>query len=391
MNGRAGGGASEARSAGLPLSLQVLIWAAANSAAGGAVGLAVGAFREVGFEPTIILISILFGNVVGFTVLVSSSVLTPRLRAAGPVVRSAVLGLTLLSGAVAGTAMVVYFFPLFLLRDLRLALAVGAINGVLAVIVGGVVHVYEELRWRLAESLREVEEVRLVQARLREQAAIAELAALQARINPHFFFNTLNTISSLLEEDPRRADQIVETLADLFRYTFRAADAGPVRLEEELEFVQSYLTIEQARFGERLRIVREVAPSALSVRIPGLILQPLVENAVAHGIAPRKRGGTLRIDARLDRDELLVEVGDDGVGLPRQGADPIHEGHGLGNVRQRLKTLYGEAASIEILPGPEGIGTVARLRIPLAVALPQSDESRATNFAAARQAAGESP
>jgi LytS/YehU family sensor histidine kinase len=306
-------------------------------------------------------------------------------------VRSAVLGLTLLSGAVAGTAMVVYFFPLFLLRDLRLALAVGAINGVLAVIVGGVVHVYEELRWRLAESLREVEEVRLVQARLREQAAIAELAALQARINPHFFFNTLNTISSLLEEDPRRADQIVETLADLFRYTFRAADAGPVRLEEELEFVQSYLTIEQARFGERLRIVREVAPSALSVRIPGLILQPLVENAVAHGIAPRKRGGTLRIDARLDRDELLVEVGDDGVGLPRQGADPIHEGHGLGNVRQRLKTLYGEAASIEILPGPEGIGTVARLRIPLAVALPQSDESRATNFAAARQAAGESP
>ena len=110
-----------------------------------------------------------------------------------------------------------------------------------------------------------------------------------------------------------------------------------------------------------------------------------------YGIAPRKRGGTLRIDARLDRDELLVEVGDDGVGLPRQGADPIHEGHGLGNVRQRLKTLYGEAASIEILPGPEGIGTVARLRIPLAVALPQSDESRATNFAAARQAAGESP
>jgi two-component sensor histidine kinase len=350
---------------GFPLSLQLLLWGVANSIAGAAVGLAVGAFREGGFEPTIMWISVLFGNVVGFTVLGSSVVLAPRLRARGPMVRGGLLGLALLSGAVAGTALVIYLFPLFVLRDVRLALAVGAINGVLALIVGGVVHVYEELRSRLAESLREVEEVRLTEARLREHAARAELAALQARINPHFFFNTLNTISSLLEEEPRRAEEIVETLADLFRYTFRATESGPVPLSDELDFVQSYLTIERARFSDRLRVVREVDPATLSVRVPGLILQPLVENAVAHGIAPLKRGGTIRIVARVEGEALLVEVGDDGVGPPPGGVELIREGHGLGNVRQRLATLYGERGSIDLLAVETGRGAVARLRLPL--------------------------
>jgi two-component sensor histidine kinase len=353
-------------SIGFPLPLQLLLWGAANSIAGAAAGLAVGEFREGGFEPTIMLISVLFGNVVGYTVLGSSVLLAPRLRARGPIARSAMLGLALLSGSVAGTALVLYLFPLFVLRDPRLALAVGSINGVLALIVGGVVEVYEELRFRLAESLREVEEVRLAEARLREHAARAELAALQARINPHFFFNTLNTISSLLEEEPRRAEEIVATLADLFRYTFRASESGPVPLGDELEFVQSYLTIERARFGDRLRVVREVDEAALAVPVPGLILQPLVENAVAHGLAPLKRGGTIRIAARVEGDSLLVEVGDDGVGPPPGGADPIREGHGLGNVRQRLETLYGELGSIRLRAAAGGRGSIARLRLPVA-------------------------
>lgn len=357
-------------STGFPLSLQFVLWGAANSIAGAAVGLAVGVFREGGFEPTMMLISVLFGNVVGFTVLGSSVILAPRLRAHGPLVRSAMLGLALLSGSVAGTALVIYLFPLFVLRDLRLALVVGAINGVLALIVGGVVEIYEELRWRLAESLREVEEVRLAEARLREQAARAELAALQARINPHFFFNTLNTISSLLEEEPRRAEEIVETLADLFRYTFRASESGPVPLGDELDFVQSYLTIERARFGDRLRVVREVEPEALAVPVPGLILQPLVENAVAHGLAPLKRGGTVQITARVENRALLVEVGDDGVGPPPGDIDLIREGHGLGNVRQRLATMYGESGSIRLCGAATGRGAVARLRLPVTRADP---------------------
>ncbi len=355
---------SGARGTAFPLSLQVLLWGAANSAGGAMVGIAVGVFREGGIEPTLILVSLLFGNVVGFTVLISMIVLSPRLRTVGTVARAAILGLALFAGSIAGTALVLYFFPLFVLRDLRQALAIGTINGILALLVGGVVHVYEGLRWRLAESLREVEEVRLAEARLKEQAARAELAALQARINPHFFFNTLNTISALVEEDPARAGEIVETLAGLFRYTFKAAATGPVPLAEELQFVRGYLSIEKARFGERLRVIHEIEPAALSLKVPGLVLQPLVENAVGHGIAPVGKGGTVRIAARVAGNTLLVEVGDDGAGLAHGPRDSIKEGHGLDNVRQRLATLYGGNATLELAPAPGG-GTVARLRVPI--------------------------
>ena len=347
-----------------PFGFQVLLWATGNSLAGAAVGLAVNLLGRGTFEPTVLWIGILFGNVVGFTVFLTSTLLPPRLREVGPVLRALLVGLALFSGALAGTALVFYVFPLFVLRDLRQALTVGAINAVLALAVGSVVHVYEAMRWRLAESLREVEEVRLREARLREQAALAELAALQARINPHFFFNTLNTISSLVEEDPRRAGDIVETLAELFRYTFRAAESRPVRLEEELEFVRRYLTIEQARFGDRLRVVREVAPAVLRLQVPGLLLQPLVENAVGHGVAPLRRGGTVRIAARLDGEDLVVEVADDGRGLPA-GTDPVRPGHGLDNVRQRLQTLYGERGRLTLAAGPGGSGTLAVIRIPV--------------------------
>ena len=354
------------RQGGLPFGFQVALWAACNSLAGAAVGLAVGLFRQGGFEPTIVLVSALFGNVIGFTVFLTSTLLPPRLRAVGPWARAALVALALLSGAVAGTALVFYVFPLFVLRDLRQALTVGAMNAVLALVVGAVVHVYEHLRWRLAESLREVEEVRLRAAQLGEQAARAELSALQARINPHFFFNTLNTISSLVEVDPQTAGDIVQTLAELFRYTFKVAESGPVPLQEELEFVQRYLTIERARFGERLRLVRDVEASALSVPVPGLILQPLVENAVGHGIAPLRDGGTVRIAARLGPEGLLVEVSDDGRGLPAGVADPVREGHGLDNVRQRLLTLYGRLGRLDLSRGASGRGTVARIWIPAA-------------------------
>ncbi len=370
---------------GPPGATQVFVWACANSAAGAAVGGTLAVFREGGFEPTILLISVLFGNVVGFTVLAATALLSPRLRAVGPWVRAGLLSLTLLSGSVAGTSLVIYLFPLFVLRDVRQALAVAGINGLLALIVGGVVHVYEGMRWRLAESLREVEEVRLVQARLREQAALAELAALQARIHPHFLFNTLNTISSLVEDDPRSAGEVVQGLAELFRYIFRAADSHPVPLSEELEFVQRYLTVERARFGERLRVVREVDERALSAPVPGLILQPLVENAVGHGIAPLRRGGTVRITAKVEGGDLRVEVADDGAGLQSEAAECIREGHGLANVRQRLMTLYGARGVLEIAPNPGGRGTVARLRLPFT---PTDPESTAVPASAAAGRAG---
>jgi sensor histidine kinase YesM len=348
-----------------PFSLpaQVLLWAAGSSAAGAVVGLTVGLFLDKPLGPTLFLMSLLFGTVVGLTVFVCSVALYPVLRDLNPWVRWGLLVVGLLAGSVAGTAAVVWRFLFFVLSDTRQALAVFSLNAVLALVVGSLAHAYEGMRWRLAESLREVEEVRLVEAQLQEQAAKAELAALQARINPHFFFNTLNTISGLLADDPARADDVVQTLADLFRYTFKATHSGHVTLNEELEFVDGYLSVEKARFGDRLRVEWDIEPRARAVSVPGLILQPLVENAVGHGIAPVPGGGMVRIRARMDAGRLVVEVEDDGAGLGRPAADLIREDHGLGNVKRRIATTTLGRGTLELAPSPAGRGTVARITL----------------------------
>jgi signal transduction histidine kinase len=345
------------------LPVQILLWAAGSSAAGAVVGLTVGLFLDKPLGSTLFFMSLLFGIVVGLTVFVCSVALYPVLRNFNPWVRWGLLGIGLLAGSAAGTAVVVWRFLFFVLSDTRQALAVFSLNAVLALLVGSLAHAYEGMRWRLAESLREVEEVRLVEAQLQEQAAKAELSALQARINPHFFFNTLNTISALLAEDPARADEVVQTMADLFRYTFKATHAGAVALEEELEFVDGYLSVEKARFGERLRVAWSIDDDARETPIPGLLLQPLVENAVGHGIAPVPGGGTVRIGARLSGGRLVVEVEDDGVGLGRPAASLIRDDHGLGNVRRRVATATRGRGTLELLPSPSGRGTLARIQL----------------------------
>jgi LytS/YehU family sensor histidine kinase len=351
------------RRGGFALPAQVLLWASGSSAAGAVVGLAVGLFLDKPLGPTLFLMSLLFGTVVGITVFVCSVALYPVLRNLSPWVRWGLLGVGLLAGSAAGTAVVLWRFLFFVLSDTRQALAVFTLNAVLALLVGGLAHAYEGMRWRLAESLREVEEVRLVEAQLKELAARTELSALQARINPHFFFNTLNTISALLAEDPAKADDVVQTLADLFRYTFKATHGGAVPLSEELEFVDGYLAIEKARFGDRLRVEWTIEPDARGVRIPGLLLQPLVENAVGHGIAPVPGGGTVRIGARVDDGRLVIEVEDDGAGVTRPMSALIQEDHGLGNVRRRVSTATRGDGRLELTPSPTGRGTIARITL----------------------------
>ena len=355
----------------LPVALRIILWTAVSSLAGALTGFAASIFRAGAFEPTIVLISVLFGNVIGFTVFLMTIAVSPRVRDVGPVSRAIAQMLTLISGSVVGTVLVLYLFPLFVLRDTKQAAAVLAINGALALIVGSVVSIYENLRARLSESLREVEEVRLVEARLKEHAAQAELAALQARINPHFFFNTLNTISSLLGEDPERADEVLQKLATLFRYTFKATDTRPIALSEEMDFINDYLEIERARFGDRLAVRWEIEPAALGVPVPGLVLQPLVENAISHGLASLPEGGMVTISAHVFQGALIVEVSDDGIGLKGNSSGLIREGHGLGNILSRLKNLYRRDGTIELLPGPDGRGdshgrgALSRLRIPI--------------------------
>ena len=199
-------------------------------------------------------------------------------------------------------------------------------------------------------------------ARLSEQLAGARFAALQAQVNPHFLFNTLNTIAVLVRDDDRQgAVQIVEHLSELLRRTLSRHQANQVSLGEELEFVRQYVAIEQARFSDRLRPEFRIDDSLLAAMVPSFALQHLVENAIRHGIAREPNAGSLIVAAQRIGDELEITVTDDGAGIDPDA--PIPVGHGIDNTRQRLRALYGDAASLEIVRRPEG-GTIARLRVP---------------------------
>lgn len=199
-------------------------------------------------------------------------------------------------------------------------------------------------------------------ARLSEQLAGARFAALQAQVNPHFLFNTLNTIAVLVRDDDREgAVRIVEHLSEMLRRTLSRNRANQVSLGEELELVRQYVAIEQARFSDRLRPEFRVPDTLLAATVPSFALQHLVENAIRHGIARAPDAGSLIVSARRVGDVLEITVADDGVGIDPDA--PIPKGHGIDNTRERLRALYGENASLEIVRRPEG-GTIAMLRVP---------------------------
>src|SRR5205807_9539987 len=166
-----------------------------------------------------------------------------------------------------------------------------------------------------------------------ELAATAQLAALRAQMNPHFLSNSLNSIAQLIRADPDKAEACVERLADIFRYILRRAEKECVPLAEELEMAAAYLEIERARFGERLRVETRVDPSSLQQAIPNLTLQPLVENAVKHGLSLKMGTGTVRIEAEVGNGVLTLTVGDDGLGMPGAALERVYErGVGLRNL-----------------------------------------------------------
>jgi two-component system sensor histidine kinase AlgZ len=199
------------------------------------------------------------------------------------------------------------------------------------------------------------------QAAMERQATLrAQLAALQARTNPHFFFNSVNTVAALISEDPVLAERTLERLADLFRYALDSANTPRVPLAKEFAMVRDYLAIQQARFGDRLRASVEL-PSALeSIEIPPLVLQPLVENAVLHGLSERSQG-TVRVVARRAGARVILEVTDDG---PGPGAS-THRGTqtSIKELTQRLALAWGEGAELVLERGATG-GCVARVAVP---------------------------
>jgi two-component system LytT family sensor kinase len=211
--------------------------------------------------------------------------------------------------------------------------------------------------------LRQVQEKERQEAHLRALATEAELRALKAQINPHFLFNTLNTIAELIHADSDQAEATVERLAEMFRYVLNGSERGLVPLAEELSFLDGYLEIERVRFGDRLRVTRNIAPQALDLLLPSLVLQPLVENTLRHG-----RGADGSIDLAIaiyTKDgQAVITISDQGPGMPAYHKIGEGPGHGLLNVDQRLRMTYGQAYGLEITEN-QPQGTIVAVTIPV--------------------------
>jgi signal transduction histidine kinase len=215
----------------------------------------------------------------------------------------------------------------------------------------------------------------------------AQLKALQQQLHPHFLFNTLHAISALMHRDVEAADRTLMRLSDLLRLTLENIGQQEITLKAELEFLAKYLQIEQTRFADRLIIRFDVAPETLDVLVPNLVLQPLVENAIKHGVARKAGPGHIDIAARRDGDKLLMEVRDDGMGLSEDALTALQKGIGVSTTRARLQHLFGADFRFEFHRQPAGL--LVLVAIPWRTSEePAAHEQPAEDSVGPRQAAG---
>ena len=299
------------------------------------------------------------------TVLVTLTMqrLRPRLQACAGPLRWALLVPTLLTLSVAGTLLACGVITVLGLRAQELYWTCFrhdlSVNALITLTIGISMSLYETQRRRLDVVTLALHERELDHERARKMALEARLGALEARLQPHIMFNTLNAISALIEEDPAQAERTVERLAALLRFSLDATERGLVPLAHELKIVADYLEIERTRFGERLSYVLDVAADAAACEVPPLAVQTLVENSVKHAIAPRPQGGRIRVEADVADAHLRVRVWDDGPGFTTAAIRP---GHGLDNVQGRLAARFGPAAGLTV--GQRDGGAVVTLSLP---------------------------
>jgi sensor histidine kinase YesM len=216
---------------------------------------------------------------------------------------------------------------------------------VITIILGAAVTVIEGLSYRLQATALELKTRQLEEERARKLVTEARLSSLEARIHPHFLFNTLNSISELIREDPGRAERTTERLASLLRYSLDMGSRPLVPLRQELRVVEDYVEIERTRFGDRLRWVLDVPAELGELDVPPLSLQTLVENSIKHAVSKSRQGGEVRVVARLAHERLLLEVSDDGPGFD---AGALKKGHGLENLQERLTALFEGSGKLDI-------------------------------------------
>jgi signal transduction histidine kinase len=222
-------------------------------------------------------------------------------------------------------------------------------------------YLYEVVRTRLDTTTLRLHTAELERERARKLAAEARLASLESRIHPHFLFNTLNSISGLIHEDAALAERMVERLAALLRFSLELGAHSVVSLEQELKIATDYLEIERVRFGDRLQYKVEVPPSLHTIEVPPLTLQTLLENSIKHVATHRPGGIEIQILARRMEDRVSIEVLDDGPGFTPAAMKP---NHGLDNLRERLRNLFGDEATLDLTRTIDGMSCV-RVSLPV--------------------------
>ena len=248
------------------------------------------------------------------------------------------------------------------------------------IVAAGVAREYS-VRYRVRQ--QEAARLEAETAQLQAQLAEARLSALRSQIDPHFLFNTLNAVSALVERDPRGVRRMIARLSELLRHSLEGAQAPEVTLREELAFADRYLEIMRIRFQGSLEVEQRVDDAALDALVPSLVLQPLVENAVKHGVGRQRGVGRIEIEARREGDRVVLAVRDNGPGM--EGDAPAHEGVGLRNTRERLAQLHGDHAAL-VVRSADGGGFEAEVSLPFRAAEPPLAEAAAalTPVAAAR-------
>lgn len=319
-------------------------------AVGGAVGLLLalsGDATSVAAVARSITVSLVYATLVGVPAWLLIDRAAPGLRRRRPLVRLSALAGIVLALSVAACALAGLLFIAIGWSEPSSYWRSFAYSARITVVVGAVCTVgatlWEGLRQRLDAS-------QLAVARASELAAEARLSALEARVHPHFLFNTLNSVMSLIPGDPVRAEELLEKLSGLLRFSLDAGRRGLIPLGDEIHIVRAYLVIEAARLGERLRADIQIDPGLDSWLVPPFAVQTLVENSVRHAIAPRRAGGGLEVAARRVDGTLVITVRDDGGGFSRAELRP---GHGLENLEARLDALFGDRARLDLQRGAD--------------------------------------